>query len=141
MPTYVYRCYNLHETERYSSVLHHTPVITCACGEQAAQILTAPIMVKVAQDVCYDSPIDGRPITSWAQRTEDLARNNCQPYDPEMKTDAANRRKAEDAALDASIERTVEAQVERLSGTERNKLASEVLDQGMDLAYTRTTPE
>jgi len=30
----------------------------------------------------YASPIDGRMITSRTQRRDDLARNNCVPYEP-----------------------------------------------------------
>lgn len=33
----------------------------------------------------YRSPIDGRPITSRSHRREDLARNNCVPYEPSLK--------------------------------------------------------
>lgn len=32
----------------------------------------------------YQSPIDGRWITTRSERRDDLARNNCVPYEPSM---------------------------------------------------------
>ena len=96
-------------------------------------------MVKVAQDVCYDSPIDGTPITSWAARQEDLKRSNCRPYDPEQKTDAANRRKAEEAALDTMIEAHAEEVTEKMTTAQRGKLYSELTEQGTTAEIVRTS--
>jgi hypothetical protein len=97
------------------------------------------LLVRAAQDVCYDSPIDGRPITSWDARQEDLKRSNCRPYDPEMKTDAARFRKEQDAALDQSIDAHVEQAIEKMPTAQRGKLYSELTSQGIGLDYTRTT--
>jgi hypothetical protein len=105
----------------------------------AEQIITAPLLVKVAQDVCYDSPIDGRPITSWEARREDLKRSNCRPYDPEMKTDAARYRKAQDDALEASIDQHVEETIEKMPTAQRGKLYSELTEQGVQVEYVRST--
>ncbi len=42
-----------------------------------------PVMPMVRSDIQpYKSPIDGRMITSASQRRDDLARNNCVPYEP-----------------------------------------------------------
>lgn len=41
------------------------------------------VMPMVRSDIePYASPIDGRMITSRSERREDLARNNCVPYEP-----------------------------------------------------------
>lgn len=43
-------------------------------------------MPTVLADIpTYNSPIDGRPITSRSHRREDLRRNGCVEYDPSMK--------------------------------------------------------
>lgn len=104
-------------------------------------MITAPLLVTAAPDVCYDSPIDGRPITSWQARQEDLKRHGCRPYDPEMKTDAARFRQAQDDALDRSIEVQVEETIEKMPTAKRGKLYSELTSQGFGLDYARTTKE
>jgi hypothetical protein len=41
------------------------------------------VMPMIASDIePYKSPIDGRVIGSRSERREDLARNNCVPYEP-----------------------------------------------------------
>jgi hypothetical protein len=89
----------------------------------------------------YDSPIDGRPITSWDARQEDLKRSHCRPYDPEMKKDAERFRQAQDAALEASIEATVEEAIEKMPTAKRGKLMSELTEQGVGVEYARSTVE
>ena len=101
--------------------------------------MTVPAMIKVCADVSYDSPIDGTPITSWAARQEDLKRSNCRPYDPEMKTDAAHRRKAEEAALDTLIETHAEQVTEKMTTAQRGKIYSELTEQGTTAEIVRTS--
>ena len=139
-PFYDYGCDNGHRFHRYLTLANHQGTWPCECGQVAKQLISAPILVKAAPDLCYDSPIDGRPITSWDARAEDLRRSDCVPYDPEMKTDSLKRQHAHEADLDAQIDRTVEEKVEKMTGAQRRTLASEVLDQGADLVYSRNTP-
>lgn len=117
----------------------HRSTWNCPCGLVAQQVITAPVMITVVQDVCYDSPIDGKPITSWAAREEDLKRSNCRPYDPEMKTDYTNRLKQDDAALDRSIEAHAEAVTEKMTTAQRGKLYSELTEQGTTAEIVRTS--
>lgn len=140
MPLYEYRCKNGHTQTRFLPLSEHRAWVPCGCLEWAEQIITAPLLVKVAQDVCYDSPIDGTPITNWHQRQEDLKRNGCREYDPEMKTDA-NRRLADgEAHLDKMIDAHVEEAVHKMPTATRGKLYSELTEQGMTAEYARTTP-
>ena len=140
MPTYSYRCPSGHDFTRYDSVANHLSLRLCpTCFAASTQIITAPLMVKVAQDVCYDSPIDGRAITSWDARQEDLKRSNCVPYDPEQKTDAANRRKQEEAALDTLIETHAEQVTEKMTTAQRGKIYSELTEQGKTAEIVRTS--
>ena len=140
MPLYRYACSSGHTMEVFLRLSQHSSTWNCPCGLVAQQVITAPVMVKVAQDVCYDSPIDGTPITSWAARQEDLKRSNCRPYDPEMKTDAAHRRKAEEAALDTLIETHAEQVTEKMTTAQRGKLYSELTEQGAEAQIVRATP-
>jgi hypothetical protein len=103
------------------------------------RLICAPLLVKAQPECRYDSPIDGTPITTWRQRRTDLDRHNCQPYDPEMKTDAVRRRQEKDAAIERSVDATVEEAFEKMPTKTRAKLASEVTDQGADCSYLRGT--
>lgn len=142
MPEYLYRCINGHMTSRFTSVRHHRSLTECeTCGHLAGQIITAPLLVKARQDICYDSPIDGRPITSWDARQEDLKRNSCREYDPEMKKDAERFRKQQDEALDTAIETHVEQSIEKMPTAKRGKLYSELTEQGASAEYARSTVE
>lgn len=141
MPIYTFLCHNGHRYERFLRVASLEEVQMCFCNAPSEVTITPPLMVKVAQDVCYDSPIDGKPITSWAQRQEDLARSNCQPYDPEMKTDYTNRVKASERELDQAVGETVEEAIAKMPTQKRGKLYSEMAEQGHDLAVVRGTKE
>lgn len=141
MPEYIYRCHKGHEMSRFVHVSKHLPFVDCErCGVIAHQVITAPLLVKAAADVSYDSPIDGRPITSWQARQEDLKRNGCREYDPGMRADYDRRCKESASELDASIEASVEEAVEKMSTSKRAKLYSELTEQGVSADVVRSTP-
>jgi hypothetical protein len=127
--------------EYYYPLYRHQSERICICGAHAKQIITAPILVAAQPECRYDSPVTGEPITTWAQRQEDLKRNNCRPYDPEMKTDNERRAADQERALDRSIDEHVEATIEKMPTTQRGKLYSELTEQGVDVHYHRTTLE
>lgn len=140
MPNYTYRCSDGHQFTEFLSIINHVSSKGCQqCGQTAVQIIEAPMFVKVAANVCYDSPIDGRPITSWQQRHEDLKRNGCTPYDPEQKTDYDNRIKQGEAELDKAIDAHVEESVAKMPSKKRAELWSELTEQGKTLDVVRTT--
>ena|SRR3990167_1009282 len=140
MPQYLYHCRGNHTFLRFSTVSEHSPIAMCACGQQASQVITAPTLVKVAADVCYDSPIDGRPITSHDAWKEDLKRHDCVAYDPEMKTDAARRIDEADAHLDRLVDAHVEEAIEKMPTAKRAQLWSEMTEQGLSADVVRSTP-
>lgn len=110
---------------------------TCECGGIAEKIYLKMPGTVFLPDVCYDSPIDGRPITSRKAREEDMARNGCVEYDPEMRTDQSRRVAAEEAALDRKSDEHVEQFITELSAVKRENLVSE-LESGVDAQITRT---
>ena len=138
MPTYEYRCANKHTATKFFRVKDYVEAVDCEkCDLAAVRVFTAPAMVKAAVDVCYDSPIDGRPITNHAARREDMKRNNCIEYDPEMKKDCARRQQERDAAMDAAVEETVCREIAKMPKQKKAQLIKEVVHQGADAAVVR----
>jgi putative FmdB family regulatory protein len=135
MPTYVYECPNGHTFERILRVAEYLDPQACKCGKWGKKVITAPT-VFASKEVCYDSPIDGRPITSMKARRDDLARNNCTEYDPEIKKDYARRIEREQLQLERSVEATVEATIEAMPPRKREKLEAE-LKSGADVSPER----
>lgn len=112
----------------------------CDCGREMQKvILTAP-MGFVQADICYDSPITGEAITSRQKRIEDMARHGCVEYDPGMRQDYQRRIAESEAALDKSVEKTVDQIFETLPAHKKESLASE-LTAGAGLDVIRTTAE
>lgn len=141
MPLYKFHCPVGCEVERFLTLAQHKEHQTCFVhGYVMLQIITAPLLVKASANVCYDSPIDGKPVTSWAQRREDLKRHNCTEYDPECKVDRANRLKESEAALDRTIDEHVERTIAKMPTAQRGKLYSELTEQGVQAEVVRSTP-
>lgn len=130
MPTYDYHCACGRSHLIYQPLASFTGHYACDCGKQAQVVIHAPILVKAAADVCYDSPIDGTPITSWDKRNEDLKRHDCVPYDPGMKEDYTRRVQEHERALDRSIDQSVERAVAQMPTKTRGQLYTELVEQG-----------
>lgn len=137
MPLFEYRCANKHDTLKVLRVKDYEEAVDCEqCDLAAVRVFTAPV-VKVAVDVHYTSPIDKRPITTHAARREDMKRNGCIEYDPEMHRDVERRKQEEDAAFDASIDDTVHREVAKLPKAKKDQLVKEVTRQGMTVEAVR----
>jgi hypothetical protein len=137
-PVYEYVCENGHDFERYLFFSEYKFPQVCECGAPSRKKISRP-NIFVQQDVCYDSPVDGRPITSMKARQEDLARNNCRPYDPEMKTDYHSRIRDSEMKLESAVEKTIEAEIEKMPARKREKLEQE-LKSGVEAVPERITP-
>lgn len=136
MPLYEYACARSHRFIRFLSLADHQSSVPCKCGQLAHQVITAPLYVKSSTEVRYTSPVDGTPITSRHAWQEDMKRNNCVPYDPEMKTDYHRRQAESDASLDRMIDAHVEETIEKMPTAKRAKLHSELIDQGVTAEVT-----
>jgi hypothetical protein len=97
------------------------------------------IMGFVQKDICYDSPVDGRPITNKFARLDDLRRNDCVPYEPGMRQDADRARRDADAALDRAVDSSVDQFVATAPAGKVEKLAQE-LHAGASVEVTRASP-
>jgi putative FmdB family regulatory protein len=141
MPTYQYQCPDGHATLMMVPVSLYQPSVACeTCAEVAERVFTAPILVKVAQDVHYTSPVTGEPITSHAARREDLQRHDCIPYDPEMKKDYHRRREESQVQLESAVERTICEEIAKMPTSKKAKLYSEVTEQNLTVEPVRSTP-
>lgn len=135
MPLYEYICEQGHAFERVLPVAEYKAPQHCVCGALGQKIISAPT-VFASKDICYDSPIDGRPITSMKARLQDLARSNCVEYDPEIKKDYARRVEREQKHLEKTLDASVEAAVEAMPTRKRERLESE-LKAGADCVPER----
>jgi len=138
-PIYEYCCGNQHLFERYLSFQDYSLPQVCECGRLGERIISAPILVVAQPNVCYDSPIDGTPITSMAQRRQDMDKHNCQDYDPMMKQDYMARIADSEKALEKQVDEHVDKIWEKLPTAVKGKMASEVVDQGMTPTIERGT--
>jgi putative FmdB family regulatory protein len=133
---YEYSCKRGHRFERVLMVADYRTPQICECGADSRRIISLPRLVVTAPDVHYDSPIDGRPITSMAAHRDDLARNGCQLYDPEMRKDADRFRQRADKELDRKVDDTVDAMFEKMPTRKREQLENEVRG-GADVDISR----
>lgn len=138
MPCYSYRCANKHETAKFFRVKDYVEAVDCEkCDLAAVRIWTVPVMVKVASDCRYDSPIDGQPITTHAARREDLKRNDCVEYDPEMKKDASRKQRERTEQFEAAVDETVAKEIAKMPAKKKAKLVQEVVHQGLTAEAVR----
>lgn len=93
----------------------------------------------VQKDICYDSPIDGRPITSKTARTEDLRRNECVEWDPGMKQDAERARREREASLARAVDSSVDEFVATAPARKLEKLEQEIR-AGVSVDVERASP-
>lgn len=140
MPLHSFICPNRHLSELYQPLDGLREYEACpepGCGQQAQKHFLRAPLARV-EKVEYQSPIDGRPITTKYGRLEDLARSNCVEYDPGMKEDYLRRRKASEEAIDRRVDAIVEQEIHGMGARKRERLEAE-LRNGADVAFERTT--
>jgi len=126
MPFYEYRCKEHGEFEVYSSVSAHKNMAICRCGRECGQVITKPPVGIVNFFDPYLSPIDGKPILNRSQRNDDLARNGCVEYDPEMKKDADLFKKRKEQEIDDAIDGAVREIYSGFSEEKKSQLALDI---------------
>lgn len=138
MPVHDFRCPAGHTFE--ALVGQGVDWLFCErCKEIAQKVFLRAPAGYVQGDICYDSPVDGRPITNRHARIEDLRRNGCVEWDPGMKQDAQRDRREAQESLDRAVDTTVEQAWAGMPTKKREALAAE-LHAGSDVEVKRETP-
>jgi hypothetical protein len=137
MPIHSFRCPTGHVFDAYQSVDKLDSTMACdQCKAMADKVFLKAPAAFVRQDVHYESPVDGRPIQSWQQHQEELARTDSVVYEPGIKQDQERNQRMREQALEQSIEATVEREVATMPTRKKEKLAAE-LDGGLTVEPTR----
>lgn len=134
MPLYDFLCAEGHKFERMVPLAEFETVQLCHCKAPADRVISAPMFH--VENIGYSCPVTGAWINSRKAHADNLDRQNCRVLEP-GETDAASRRRAaDDAALDAKIERTVEVAIEAMPSEKKERLANELLS-GADASIER----
>lgn len=140
MPLHDFYCGWCKETtERHVHVTELDLPQRCHCGLVMEKVFLRAPMGFVQKDICYDSPVDGRPITSLQAHREELARTDTVVYEPGIKQDQERNAQRRELALEQSIEQTVEREVAAMPTRKKEKLAAE-LEGGLTAEPARITP-
>lgn len=137
MPIYAHVCDNGHAFDLLLRFSELDELQACVCGRPATRVICAP-RIFVAPDICYDSPVTGKPITSKQARIEDLARTESVEYDPGMKQDYQRRVQESERQLDKSVDEHVDRAIAQMPARKLERLVAEVASS--DLATARVTP-
>jgi hypothetical protein len=115
-------CGKIHEYVRKAVDYLDTPE---CCGEKTEKVILTPVM-GYCENIHYQSPITGLPITTKQQRIEDLKRSNSRPWEGmEQETKAAQQRaKEEEKQADAKLEEAVVGAWNQLAPEKRAALES-----------------
>ena len=137
MPIYVQKCKNGHEFDVFLSLANYNDPQTCKCGAKAKRkIVPTMINCDMQSWESYESPVSGKPITSYKARREDMARHDCVDYEPSMKQVQRDNIKAMDDALDKKIDDTVDREWHKMPTDKKERLASELI-HGADIEIER----
>lgn len=134
MPTYQLKCSNGHIFDRYLKLKNYNDPQVCDCGAPALRQIVAPMIAPRFEE--YESPIDGRPITSKRKRLDDLARHNCVPYEKNLIEENNKKLRDEELKLEKAIDQTVDMEIAKMPAKKREHLESE-LSHGLTLDYYR----
>jgi putative FmdB family regulatory protein len=134
MPIYSYACASGHRFDRYLPLSRWDEKQVCECGAQSEKRITAPMVVTDLPG--YRSPVDGRWIEGKRARREDLARNNCVPYEPSIKAEYMKRLNDDTERLGKKVEDVVEAEIHAMPARKRELLEQE-MRSGADVEFTR----
>lgn len=137
MPLYTYKCKCEERFTRFSSIRDYQREVECPkCGNLAERHIDAAPMVK-GDYPGYSCPITGDWIEGRVAHEANLKKHNCRVYEPGETQALQARKVAEEAAFEASVEKTAEDFVAALSPADQESLACG-LDNGLDIAVTRS---
>ena len=122
---YDYECKKGHLFNRILPLADYNVPQICECGAISTKLIGAPSLLK-RREIRYQSPIDGKPITTDAARREDMARSGSIEYDPGVRQDYQARIDRGNAAIEKTIDSAVEAEIQHMDSGKRERLYAEL---------------
>jgi hypothetical protein len=139
-PLHDFLCPNGHVFEKFQPLDYLREFAQCPhCDLDARKVFLSPPGSFVRMDYRYESPVSGRPITSYREHMEELARNDSVVYEPGIKQDQERNERMREQALDRAIDETVEREIATMPAVKRERLTAE-LEGGMSAEAVRITP-
>ena len=137
MPLYTYSCENGHQFDRILKLKDYKQPQICECGLPAKRKIM-PTMVNCDMQPWdrYISPVSGKPITSYKERREDMAKHDCVDYEPSLKKHIKRDSEEAERKLEKAMDETVESEIMKMDSSKVEGLASE-LESGADCEYQR----
>lgn len=96
----------------YRKIADRDNLPTCFCGATVERVITAP-MVSIFPG--YESPVDGRPITSRRERDNDLRQAKAYEWEPGIEKDIARKKQYNLESSNAEIGKAVDDVVRDLN--------------------------
>lgn len=141
MPLHDWRCPTGHVFEAFVERDNLDRTMACLqCKGMAEKVFLRAPLGFVRGDVHYESPLDGRPITSYQAHVNELARGDCVEYEPGIKQDGERRRKESEESLERAMNETVEREIAAMPVRKLEKLTAE-LEGGLTAEPARVTPQ
>lgn len=136
MPLYRYKCPTCSkQADLFRKIDERDLLASCSqCSFAMNRQLSAPAVRGDYEG--YACPITGAWIEGRKAHQENLRRHGCRVLEPGEKDEVIRRKAAGEAALDRSIEATVDEFVETLPTAKREKLIAEV-EGGLDVQVIR----
>lgn len=140
MPLFDWRCPTGHIFEAYQPSDRLDSTMACLqCKAMADKVFLKAPLGFVRGDVHYESPLDGRPITSYQAHVNELARGDCVEYEPGIKQDGERKRRESEESLERAVDETVERAIAAMPARKLEKLTAE-LEGGLTAEPARVTP-
>lgn len=136
MPLYLYKCPSCHafrDIIKSIAVLERTEYCDRCTKEMQRQICAPAVVADYAG---YSCPITGHWIEGRRAHENNLKRQGCRVYEPGETEQARRAGREAEAALDKSVDSTVEQFYEALPSAEREALAVAVTS-GLDTQIVR----
>ena len=126
MPVYQFRCAKCGRLQDiYLKINDRNLGQSCdSCGGPALREVTAAFVSGDYE--AYQCPITGKEVRGRRQHEENLKRHDCRVLEPGERELNSRRRQQAEAALDKSVEATVDEFITKLPAAKREKLVNEV---------------
>lgn len=124
MPVYEAFCDSCRNLQTYIRKVDDRDKTPVCCDVPTRKVILTVPMGFVQVDVCYDSPIDGRPITTRQARIEDMKRSGSRPWEgmKDERAEAARRVAYSDMESDKALDKAIDQSMMQISETSRRAL-------------------